>query len=71
MANLVCTMFHEYLHLFFKFELGKYQNSCKTIIEPISIALVNEMAKDSEFVSRIVDDFMDIARAPKFSKMKE
>ena len=70
MADLVCTMFHEYLHLFFKFELGKYQNSCKTIIEPISIALCNEMAKDSEFVSRIVDDFMDIARAPKFSKMK-
>lgn len=60
-AYLTVTMFHEYLHLFFKFELGKYQNSCKTIIDPISIKLANEMAKDNTFVKQIVDDFMDLA----------
>jgi len=60
-ARLVFVMFHEYLHLFFKFELGKYQNSCKTKINPIAERLTNEMAKDNEFVSRIVDDFMDLA----------
>ncbi len=59
-ANLVVVMFHEYLHLFFKFELGKYQNSCKTIIDPISVILADEMSKDPEFVSQIVDDFMDL-----------
>lgn len=60
-ADLVCTMFHEYLHLFFKFKLGKYQNSCKTIIDPISVIICNEMAKDDEFVRRIVDDFKDVS----------
>jgi len=60
-ANLIGVMFHEYLHLFFKFELGKYQNSCKTVIDPLSFILCDEMAKDPEFVSRIVDDFMDLA----------
>ena len=59
-ANLVYVMFHEYLHIFFKFELGKYQNSCKTIIEPISWILCDEMANDPEFTSRIVGDFMDV-----------
>jgi len=60
-ADLVCTMFHEYLHLFFKFKLGKYQNSCKTVIDPISVQLTNEMANDPDFVQRIVADFIDIA----------
>jgi len=54
-------MFHEYLHLFFKFKLGKYQNSCKTVIDPISVQLTNEMANDPDFVQRIVADFIDIA----------
>ena len=60
-ANLLVIMFHEYLHIFFKFELGKYQNSCKTIIDPLSVILCDEMAKDDEFVRRIVDDFIDLA----------
>lgn len=59
--NLVFVMFHEYLHLFFKFELGKYQNSCKTIINPISEILVTEISNDPDFVRRIVDDFMTLA----------
>ncbi len=54
------VMFHEYLHLFFKFELGMYQNSCKTIIDPLAVILVDEMAQDQVFVERIVSDFMDI-----------
>ena len=62
-AELQRTMFHEQLHLFFKFELGMYQNSCKTIIDPLAIVLTNEMSKDPIFVKRIVGDFMDISRA--------
>lgn len=63
-ANLLVVMFHEYLHLFFKFDLGKYQNSCKTIIDPISVILCDEMAKDPIFVERIVGDFMDLVDLP-------
>ncbi len=59
--NLTFVMFHEYLHLFFKFELGKYQNSCKTIIDPLSWILSEEMARDPVFVQRIVNDFMEIS----------
>lgn len=60
MVELLCTMFHEYLHLFFKFELGKYMDSCKTKIDPLAEVLTNEMANDADFVSQMVDDFMDI-----------
>jgi hypothetical protein len=60
MVKLVSTMFHEYLHLFFKFDLGKYQNSCKTVIDPISWTLCDEMANDPEFVNQIVEDFLVI-----------
>lgn len=62
-AQLTRIMFHEYLHLFFKFELGMYQNSCKTIIDPLAVILVDEMAQDQVFVERIVSDFMDISAA--------
>ena len=60
LAELTRIMFHEYLHLFFKFELGMYQNSCKTIIDPLAVILGDEMAQDQVFVERIVSDFMDV-----------
>ena len=71
LSNLLVTMFHEYLHLFFKFELGKYQNSCKTVIEPISIALCNEMADDPIFVNQMVEDFMDLVEFIDETEKKE
>lgn len=59
-AAMTFIQFHEYLHLFFKFHLGKYHCSCKTKIDPLAQRLTNAMAEDPVFVERVVKDFIDL-----------
>jgi len=59
-AAMTFIQLHEYLHLFFKFNLGKYHCSCKTKIDPLAGRLTNAMAEDPVFVERVVGDFIDL-----------
>ena len=53
------TYFHEYLHLFLKIHEGKYYNSCKTIIDPLSQRLTWFMMEDENF-NRFAPYFEDV-----------
>ena len=60
LSHLLWTSLHEYLHLFLKFEEGRWYNSCKTIIDPLSEMMVNELVKDEELVNQLIEDFDDV-----------
>ena len=60
LTHLLWTTLHEYLHLFLKFEEGRWYNSCKTIIDPLAEMMMDEMIKNREFVDQMVNDYEDV-----------
>ena len=60
--NLLFVYFHEYLHLFLKFKEGKWMNSCKTVINPLAIKLV-EAVVDEELSMQMVNDYWDVYKS--------
>jgi len=66
MSNLLWTMYHEYLHLFFTNELGQWGCSCKTKIDPVAERLtVAEVTENPKHVQTIIDDWVDVGMALK------
>lgn len=53
------TMHHEFLHLFFKFVLGRYAYA-EVTIEKLCDKMCSELWKDNDWVDSFVHDFWDL-----------